>query len=857
MKNGKKYFVSILVILLVVAMLLTLTCCNKKKQEEQKRKEEASVAITTSEDFTVLDDGTLYCGVENGTDKYILKGKFTVPGGATIKCYETADGETPGKEITNLTISLKEGQNILLAVVRNGKASKTYKVDLYRKMHVTVTFDTPSHEVPSQTLIEGECAVEPTVIPTRLGYKFVGWKFDFAEPIFENVTVKAMWEAEAYTITYEPDGGILYDEKGEVVTGNTQKVHYGENVKYYVPLKEGYQFQGWYVGDYKQSDGEWKRLSDATFTAHWSIMSLDVKVTPNLKGAGDITGEGDYNYNDECTLSVSPYNGYRFLGWYDKHGELLTENFTYTVILKESNIRVDARFKTVLPEMEPYLFDTDDEVHYIVKGMRNNALTEIEIPECVVGIREGSFNVNALQKLTIPFIGTDEKDAKNSKTLNSMFSDGIPSSLTTVHVTGECYVNNSTFSNAQNLTTLTFDDVRRIEKEAFLNNRYLTKLEVSDSIEFVGEYIFYDHRNYPYYDYELVNFNAFNEYGNGLYLGNDENPYAVFYKEKVENQSTCDINANTKVIASNAFNYKHSGSNALSVTLPTNLKSVGDYAFYNRKMSSINIPTSLKNIGNNAFNCSLQNGTMNITFGNELETIGENAFNSCYSIKSVILPDSLTSLGGYAFNSCINLSSVTIGKGLKQIKNYTFYNNSFASVTIPDNIETINDYAFCNCSSLTSVTIGKGLKNISRLAFHCDSSSYRNISTITISNENENLYGENCIIDRATDKLIFGTNKAVLPEGLKEIGDSAFHYGKITSIVIPATVTKIGQYAFYSCDSLSSVTFAAGSGLKEIEYEAFCDCDILQSISLPDGVEKMGDCAFAYCDLLQTVSLPD
>ena len=91
------------------------------------------------------------------------------------------------------------------------------------------------------------------------------------------------------------------------------------------------------------------------------------------------------------------------------------------------------------------------------------------------------------------------------------------------------------------------------------------------------------------------------------------------------------------------------------------------------------------------------------------------------------------------------------------------------------------------------------------------------------------------------------------------IGDQAFYkdraYQRVKSVVIPASVTTIGEDAFLFCRILESVVFAENSQLISIGVFAFDQCSNLTSIDLPDGVQYIGDAAFRGCNLLKTIDL--
>jgi len=96
----------------------------------------------------------------------------------------------------------------------------------------------------------------------------------------------------------------------------------------------------------------------------------------------------------------------------------------------------------------------------------------------------------------------------------------------------------------------------------------------------------------------------------------------------------------------------------------------------------------------------------------------------------------------------------------------------------------------------------------------------------------------------------------LLPKGLKTIGNEAFRNTKLGNISIPASVTSIGQRAFYQNEILSVVDFAPNSALTSIGEYAFYECKRLKSISLPNGITKLENGVFETCSELESVILP-
>ena len=95
----------------------------------------------------------------------------------------------------------------------------------------------------------------------------------------------------------------------------------------------------------------------------------------------------------------------------------------------------------------------------------------------------------------------------------------------------------------------------------------------------------------------------------------------------------------------------------------------------------------------------------------------------------------------------------------------------------------------------------------------------------------------------------------VIPKGVKSIGAEAFEYCKsLTSIVIPESVTSIGDWAFNCCSSLTSVVIP--EGVTSIGVRAFSNCSSLASVVIPEGVTSIGNCAFSDCASLASIVIP-
>ena len=98
--------------------------------------------------------------------------------------------------------------------------------------------------------------------------------------------------------------------------------------------------------------------------------------------------------------------------------------------------------------------------------------------------------------------------------------------------------------------------------------------------------------------------------------------------------------------------------------------------------------------------------------------------------------------------------------------------------------------------------------------------------------------------------------KIVIEDGVTSVGDYAFRScNNLTSITIPDSVTSIGNSAFERCIGLSSVTIP--DSVTSIGNNAFYACSTLTSITIPDGVTSIGYSTFSYCSSLTSITIPD
>ena len=220
--------------------------------------------------------------------------------------------------------------------------------------------------------------------------------------------------------------------------------------------------------------------------------------------------------------------------------------------------------------------------------------------------------------------------------------------------------------------------------------------------------------------------------------------------------------------------------NLKSITLPDNLKKIGDAEFYNcQKLESIIIPDG-------------------VTY------IGSDAFEKCRSLKEIIIPDSVTSRLTSTFIDCTKLSSVKIGNGVKELS-----------------------WTFDGCNALSKIQFGTGIERILGKSFDdsritdvivSDLSAWLKVEIEQLASSptwlNDNLW--------EGDKLV---KQCVIPSDAVSVGYNLSGCGSVEEVIIPDGVLFIGNQAFWGCGNLRKVKI--GNDVASIGSAVFSQCPML------------------------------
>lgn len=524
-------------------------------------------------------------------------------------------------------------------------------------------------------------------------------------------------------------------------------------------------------------------------------------------------------------------------------------------------------------------------------------LLSISLPDSVTSIATNAFvNTSSLDTFTITTNSSlqtiGESAFANSK-INSIY---LPDSLVELGT--------KSFQNCSNLKEVKFgnqafnnSEDKEIKEYVFENCSSLKEIVLPECINSIKEYAFKNATALEFIDTKATDI-AKNALENTAFANSFKDGivnYNGILLQYTGNSKNVVIPSDISIIGKGSF----MDCNVETVHISTNVKVIQESAFENcSSLKSIIVDgssSSLTDIEDSSFkNCT---SLENVSFSKNIQKIGKYAFYNCYNLDNVVLDsDYLTIIEMYSFANCNSLTTINLSLSINKIEEYAFYHCNLKEITIPNAVAEICDYAFAYngkadnvlinpdswkiTPSIKKITFSENttINKIGKYAFasniidelilpdkelyldeYCFSQS-NNITSFNLKKEYTITQGIIAFSNNLKKVYVSSTqsllsaldgNTLDVPKSLKEIeiiddsneilANAFTGFGEVSKFIIPNTITKIGDNAFYGCRSIDSINI---ENVTYIGANAFMGCLNLKDIKFSSKIDYIGSKAF-------------
>ena len=332
----------------------------------------------------------------------------------------------------------------------------------------------------------------------------------------------------------------------------------------------------------------------------------------------------------------------------------------------------------------------------------------------------------------------------------------------------------------------------------------------------------------------------------------------------------------------NIDNYAFYGNKKLAeFVLPTSVSYIGRYAFYGcEKFERVDLSILIEFIGENAFNNGLNN--IKVFFASEelpeYAQVGwDNGIEGYYlnakeyvegDIWDYIITHSDTvSLVNYKGNNTVIIIDTLDGMTVEKLGAGVFRDNdAITSVILSNNVKEIGNYAFYGCDGIDYILVTPSVEVIGKYAF-----ASSKISVDLAEADSLTVIKEGAFSGNITEKIILpdsvttvgdyafensALSEIVVSDGsaLSKIGKGAFVGTTIEEIYLPESLTLVDDNAFKDVTTLTRVTLAGGDIALKIGNSAFNNTGIV-NVSIPKNVNYIGEYAFGANQCLQNITV--
>lgn len=692
-------------------------------------------------------------------------------------------------------------------------------IDIY-----TIRFDSlGGNNVEDIRLQESQGLTLPTP-PTKEHCNFEGWyinsdltgeKISNGYVPTSSVTLYAKWTIKSYTLSFENDiaspivgeaeswitlPSVTQNDRalvGWIKQGDSSITYYaGEKFK----LNQDITLYPSWVEYHSQGDFETADFGGGCIITGFNYTGdyITVAIPKVIRGkqvlaiaGGDELAGGAFRDKTEVGMVIIP-QGVQSIGEYAFYG---CENMS-RIALPDSIESIGANAFGNTLWSNSHSNESVMTIGQWIIGHKGNLNSQLTFENEIIGIADEAFkDEGILTRVNLPlslkYIGNSAFDGCiNLRTMS------LPDSL--------LEVGDSAFHNCKSLGKVELKaNVKAIGSYAFSKCINLTQLILEDGVAFIGEYAFtgcekLNSINIPK-SVTTISKGAFNGCKKIESLTIEEGvqhigDYAFINCEKIQEVI---IPNSIKDIGIGAF---EDCSTLRTVTLSTALTVLNELVFAKTALKIINIPGNITDIKERAFfGCvAMENATIDVAEGAGNLTIGEYAFNECTALTSVTLTERITTIGRGAFMGCSKLSWINLSvTKIKEISDELLSGcRILPNITLPPTIERIGNQAFKDCENINEFVIGDTVNEIGENAF-------MNSGWDRLHSLGDVLYLGNWLIGNKGAEL-FGT--LTIQRDTKGIANKAF-FGKneMTSVILPDSVTIIGDNAFNSCQNLMHI----------------------------------------------------
>ena len=907
-----------------------------------------------------LDETDIFGKVSNATSTFSFINEISIADSASYIVSTDINGSNV---IRTKTVSLGIGDNTFYILVENGKDLGLYTVVIRRRPMYSVSFNVNGGtSVSSQTIEEDYFATEPTT--ERKGYTFDKWDYDFSQPIIKDTTITASWNIITYNVYY--DLNVPSDSISQDVDNSMNVITYTveDAITFQTPSRKGYRFTGWdkniekgttddvtvtaswetikydIAYDFGDADSVSKATNNTqnpstytiedtitfaepsrtgytfvawnknilrgtievqTITASWNIITYNVYYDLNVP-SDSISQDVDnsmnvttYTVEDAITFQTPSRKGYRFTGW-DKNIEKGTTD-DVTVTASWEAIKYDIVYdfgdansvsKSTNNTQNPSTYTIEDTITFaepsrtgytFIAWDKRIACGTIDTQTITASweavkydivydfgdansVSKATNNKQNPSKYTIEDAITFAEPSRNGYTFiawdKSIASGTIGTQTITaswkiveydiIYDYGDSQSVSKATNNAQNPSKYTIEDTIIFAEPSRDHYTFVAwnidKIVpgTTDTQTIVADWIAEQHT----ITYVL---------SNGW--TNSENNITAY---TIEDQT---ITLYDAIKGESLFCGWYLDEKCKNYIATINASTMRDYTVYAYADDSATKGLSIENGNVNRYSGTSTDVIIPSYYkGCNVTSIGSSAFSGCSRLTSIVIPNSVTSIASGAFRGCNGLTSMTlpfVGEsktaryGCDQVFGYIFgYTTTSNSLPVSGATfqysgilyNNLTYYHYYIPSSIKSVIITGG--NIPNKAFY----NCRNLTSIMIPDSVTSI-GESAFYNCSNLKDIYIADIAAWCNisGL----DNLMRYGSsnkniylnnelVTSVVIPDRVKTIPSYSFYHCSNLTSITIH--DNVTSIGKSAFDDTAWYNN--QPDGLVYVGKYAYAY-----------